>query len=122
MPIKVVYCLTRRQDLTRTQFQEYWLGQHAEKVRQRAHHIGMVRYVQSHGYDSPLNGAMSASRAGTAGYDGIMEGWWDDEAQALSALSTQEGREAMADLLDDERQFIDFERSPIFMTREHVIF
>jgi hypothetical protein len=51
-----------------------------------------------------------------------MEGWWDSEEQAMAALTTPEGIQAMAELLDDEGTFIDFSRSPIFMTREHVIY
>jgi len=120
--IKVVYCLTRKEGTTRQEFQDYWLGHHADKVRARAEAIGMTRYVQSHSYDTPMNAGMADARGGLEGYDGIMEGWWESEEQALAALTTSAGQQAMADLLDDEGRFIDFSRSPIFMTREHVIY
>lgn len=122
MSIKVVYCLIRREELTREAFQSHWLGRHADLVKARAERIGMVRYVQSHAYDSLMNAGMAADRGGLAGYDGIMEGWWDSEEQAIAALTTPAGQQAMAELLDDERGFIDFSRSPIFITREHVIY
>ena len=122
MVIKVVYCLTRKEGLNQAQFQAYWLGQHAGKVKARAKAIGMSRYVQSHSYNTPMNAGMAGARSGLAGYDGVMEGWWASEAQAMAALTTPEGQQAMADLLDDERVFIDFARSPIFMTREHIIY
>lgn len=122
MTIKVVYCLTRKAGMTRAEFQDYWLGQHADLVKARADAIGMTRYVQSHAYDTPMNAGMAGPRGGPEGYDGIMEGWWESEEQAMAALTTPAGLQAMADLLDDERRFIDFSRSPIFMTREHVIY
>lgn len=120
--IKLVYCLTRKQGMSREQFQEYWLGQHADTVKERADAIGMKRYVQSHRYDTPMNTGVASARGALEGYDGIMEGWWDSEEQAMAALTTAEGIQAMTDLLDDERRFIDFSRSPIFFTREHVIY
>ncbi len=122
MAIKVVYCLTRKEGMSRDAFQAYWLGCHADKVKDRAEQIGMIRYVQNHSYDTPMNASMAAARGGLSGYDGVMEGWWEDEELAMAALTTPEGLQAMAELLDDEGVFIDFARSPIFMTREHVIY
>jgi len=91
-------------------------------VKARAEAIGMRRYVQSHTVETPMNAALAGARGGLDGYDGVMEGWWDSEAEALAALSTPDGQAAARDLLDDEGKFIDFDRSPIFMTREHVIY
>jgi hypothetical protein len=122
MAIKVVYCLMRKDGMSREDFQSYWLGQHADKVKARADAIGMHRYVQSHACDTPMNIGMAAARGGLGGFDGVMEGWWESEEQAVAALTTPEGQQAMSDLLDDEGVFIDFARSPIFMTREHVIY
>jgi uncharacterized protein (TIGR02118 family) len=122
MAIKIVYCLRRKAGISREEFQRYWLEQHAPKVKARAAAIGMRRYVQSHAIDTPLNAAVAGARGAPEGYDGIMEGWWDSEEQALAVLGTPEGQAAGRDLLDDEGRFIDFERSPIFFTREHVIY
>jgi hypothetical protein len=122
MAIKIVYCLRRKPGISREEFQRYWLDEHGPKVKARGEAIGMRRYVQSHAIETPLNAAVASARGGLEGYDGIMEGWWDSEEQALAALSTLEGQAAGLDLLDDEGKFIDFDRSPIFMTREHVIY
>lgn len=120
--IKMVYCLTRKEGLTRDQFQEYWRNQHAETVKARADAIGMKRYVQSHTYDTPMNAGVASVRGGLDAYDGIMEGWWDSEEQAMSALTTSQGVQAMAELLEDEKRFIDHSRSPIFLTRENIVY
>lgn len=119
--IKMVYCLTRKEGLSREQFQDYWRGQHADIVKARAKAIGMKRYVQSHSYNTPMNAGMSSARGAPEGYDGIMEGWWDSEEQAMAAMTTAEGGQAMVELLDDEKIFIDHARSPIFMTRENIV-
>lgn len=119
--IKVVYCLTRKEGLTRQQFQEYWLGKHAALVKARASAIGMTKYVQSHSYTTPINIGMASERGQLEAYDGVMEGWWPSEELALSTLTTEAGMLAMRELLDDEGKFVDFSRSPIFMTHEHTI-
>lgn len=122
MTIKVVYCLTRKAGLTREQFQHYWLDTHGPKVKSFADVIGLSRYVQSHTYVSDMSQAMAQPRGGAEPYDGVMEGWMDSEEAAMAVLGTDAGQQAMATLLDDEGRFIDFERSRIFLTVEHVIY
>jgi hypothetical protein len=51
----------------------------------------------------------------------VAELWWDDVASLEAAASTTEGRAAARALLEDERTFIDLERSPIWLAREHEI-
>jgi len=81
-----------------------------------------VRYVQSHTLDSRWNGALAASRGAAPAYDGITEVWWESEAAFAAALATPEGQEAGRALLEDERAFIDFAASSLFLTEEHPIF
>ena len=121
MAIKLVYCLTRKASLTREQFQDYWLNTHAPKVEAVRHLTGMKRYVQSHTIECDLGRAARRHRGNAEPYDGIMEGWWDSEEQAMAALS-EEAIHALQMLLDDESRFIDFDKSRIFITREHEIF
>lgn len=117
----MMFCLHRRADMTREDFQRYWLEEHAPKVSALAGQSGMVRYVQSHTYDSPL-GHGAAQARGTAGdFDGVMEGWWESEEQARAAFAAMD-RGAGRLLLADERHFIDLTRSQLFVTQEHVIY
>lgn len=85
------------------------------------HLTGMKRYVQSHTYESEMSRAVRAERGGGEPYDGVMEGWLDSEEQATAAL-TEERLVALQMLLDDEGRFIDFDKSRIFFTREHVVY
>lgn len=120
--IKLVYIIRRRADFTPEAFRERWLVTHGPLVKQAANAIGARRYIQSHTIDTPLNAALAASRGMGEAYDGITEVWWDDMDTLTAGMSSDEGRAAAQRLLDDEREFIDFEHSRIFLTEEHVIF
>ena len=120
--IKLVYCLRRRPELSRDEFQRYWRQTHGPLVRERAGALGIKRYVQVHTLDSPLNEALRASR-GSAGepFDGVAELWWDRAESLAAATATEEGRRAAQELLADEGRFIDVERSVIFVAEEHPV-
>jgi hypothetical protein len=54
--------------------------------------------------------------------DCITEVWFENADSVRAALATPEGAKAMQELIEDEATFIDFKRSRVFMTEEHVIF
>ena len=53
--IKLVMCLARHPDMTRQQFQDYWLNQHGPFFQKHAGDMRSVKYVQSHTIDTPAN-------------------------------------------------------------------
>jgi hypothetical protein len=120
--IKLVYCIKRNADVSGPEFHRYWLEDHGPKVCAVAGVIGAKRYVQSHTILPDVNAGFRASRGLAAGYDGITEIWFEDEASMAKGLGTEEGVAAAKMLLEDESHFIDFAASSIFMTREHEIF
>lgn len=120
--IKLVYCITRRADVSPAEFHRYWLEDHGPKVKSVAEAIGACRYVQSHTVLHETNVALQASRGLADAYDGITEVWFADEAAFERAMTTPEGQAAGAMLVADEATFIDFARSSVFLTREHEIF
>jgi uncharacterized protein (TIGR02118 family) len=116
--IKLVFCLRRRPELSREEFQTYWRTQHAPLVRERAAAIGALRYVQVHtGYDE-LNATLKAGRGGPEPYDGVAELWFADHAALAGSFATDVGRKAGAELLEDERKFIDLPNSPLWLADE----
>lgn len=119
--IKLVFCLRRRGEMTREEFQRYWREQHAPLVRERVAAIGALRYVQVHTTHDDLNAALRAGRGGPEAYDGIAELWFEDRAALEAAFGTEAARRAGAELLADERQFIDLAQSPIWLADEHEI-
>jgi hypothetical protein len=116
--IKLTYCLRRRDDLTRSEFQQYWLGTHAGLVAERAEELEIRRYVQVHTMDLPgLHEAFQKRNDGSPEpFDGVAELWFDD----LDSLgrTDEERRKAADELLKDERNFIDLSRSPMWMSHE----
>ena len=113
--IKVVYCLRRRPEMSVEEFQKYWLETHAEFGRKIP---GVKRYVQAHALGGVLGEMMAAGHPSGKNepFDGVAELWFEEED--LMKLPDAEGALAA---VQDEANFIDFERSVIFLAKEHVI-
>lgn len=120
--IKLVFSLRRRPEMTRDEFQAYWRDQHAPLVSRHAEALRIRRYVQTHARASEVAAAQSAARGGDPDvYDGQAELWWDSLDDVIAAVSTPAGQQAATELLEDERRFIDLERSPLWIGEEHVV-
>ena len=120
--VKLVFCLRRLPHLSLAQFQEYWLQKHGPLVRSHAEILRIRRYVQTHTLDNEgLQRGIASFRGAPEAYDGIAELWWDSLDDLLQASATPEGRAASAELLEDERRFIDHARSPLWVAEEHEI-
>jgi uncharacterized protein (TIGR02118 family) len=119
--IKQVFNIRRRPDVEAAEFYRYWKDEHGPLVRSVAETLGIVRYVQSHTIDTPLNDVLRASRNTEPRYDGVAELWWTSMDDFVAGASSPEGQAAAAQLLEDEARFIDLPATSIFMTEEHAI-
>jgi uncharacterized protein (TIGR02118 family) len=119
--IKIVFCLRRRADFSREEFQAYWRTTHAPLVQSHAATLGIRRYVQVHSIDDAISAGVAGPRHSPEPFDGIAELWLDSLDALISAGSSDAGRAASQALLEDERRFIDLERSPLLLAEEHVI-
>jgi uncharacterized protein (TIGR02118 family) len=120
--IKLVFSLRRKPEMTREEFQAYWRHEHASLVSRHAEALRIRRYVQTHALSSEVAAAQSAARGSEPDvYDGEAELWWDSLDDVIAAVSTPEGQQAAIELLEDERRFIDLERSPLWIGEEHVV-
>ena len=117
--IKLVMCLTRRSDLTREQFQDYWLNKHGPFFQSHAGDLRAKRYVQSHTIDTPVNDGMRQSRGLLPEFDGVAEVWFDSEQELIAAMSSPEWEKLAAALLEDEGNFVDHSKTAAFLVREH---
>jgi hypothetical protein len=118
----IYYAVRRLPKLSRKQFQKYWLNTHGPLAKRHLKALGARRYVQVHTTDDPMNELLQAMRGITEEpYDGIVVIVGERE-KLIEATSTEEGQRAMAELLEDEKNFIDFSRSAIWVAQEHVIF
>ena len=120
--IKLSFALRRLPRLSREEFQRYWRGQHAPLVEKHREALRIRRYVQLHAVDDPLNEALRSSRGAPEPFDGVAEIWWNSPEDLAAAMGSPEGVAAGAELLEDEKRFIDLERSPLWLGREHTIF
>ena len=119
--IKLTFAARRLPQMSLSEFQRYWRENHGPLVRERAKALRIKRYVQVHRLDSPVNDAMRASREAADSYDGTAELWWESIEEMVAATSSEEGRQAGKELLDDERKFIDLRRSALWVGEEHEI-
>lgn len=123
--IKITFCLVRRPDLTREEFLSYWYEKHAPLMLQVKDIIQCRRYIQTHSFPPEMSEPMRASRGGPPGFDGVAEAWYDsfeDRAKtrqdpAAAAAAAEAGRL----LVEDEKNFIDLARSPLWWGEEKVI-
>lgn len=117
--IKLVMCLCRHPEMSREQFQDYWLNKHGPFFQKNSGAMRAKKYVQSHTIDTPLNEGLRDSRGMLPAYDGVAEVWFESEEELMSAMSSPEGQQVSAALLEDEGNFIDHSKSSAFIVREH---
>ena len=106
--VKLIYCISKRPEMSIDEFQAYWRTTHAPIA---AKIPGLRRYVQCHVVPETYGG-----RA-VPGFDGAAELWFDDLAAMRAAMGSPEVREA----LEDEKNFIDHSRVASFVTEEKPI-
>ena len=120
--IKLTFVIRRKPDLDVAEFHRYWREQHAQLVATHAKTLRIQRYVQSHRIETPVDGALAASREITGEpYDGVAELWWDSVEDLLAAMSEEAGVAASAALLEDEARFIDLPACRIWFNEEHEV-
>jgi uncharacterized protein (TIGR02118 family) len=120
--IRLVFVLRRRSDLDRAEFQEYWRRRHGPLVAKHSTRLDVLRYVQVHTLDDAANEQMAEARGGMEPpYDGVAELWWWSRERIVGALADSAAQDAGAELLEDERTFIDLARSPVFVAEEHPV-
>ena len=117
--IKLIMCLTRRADLSREQFQDYWLNRHGPFFQKNAGLMRAKKYLQAHTIDTPLNDGMRELRGMLPEYDGVAEVWFESEEDLMNAMSSPDGQQLSEALLKDEANFIDHAKSSAFIVKEH---
>lgn len=120
--LKMTYCLKRLPGLSRAEFHDHWLNKHAPLVKEHAHALGILKYVQSHSISDPDRFPAAAQRgSGGIDYDGVAQFWWKDWESFAAAGASEAAGVAGPILLADERKFIDLANSPIFLSEDREI-
>jgi uncharacterized protein (TIGR02118 family) len=120
-PVKLTFCLRKRQDLSSEEFYDYWLNRHGPLVQSFKDVLSTWKYTQLHRQNTTLGEALATVRGGPEPYDGIAEMWWRSMADLEAAMTSDTGREAGRILLEDEKKFIDLENSPVWLNVVHEI-
>ena len=105
--VKLVYCICRKQGLSRDEFRRYWAEVHGPIG---ARIPGLRRLVQS--YAIPVSGDAVPSD-----FDGMAELWFDDVSALARARQTPEWQVSTA----DEAHFVDPARRASFVSEERQI-
>jgi hypothetical protein len=114
--VKLHFPLRPPREMSLDDAQRYWRVQHGPLIRSMASAMGMLRYQQVHRFETPLEAALRTSRGTqTDPYAGHAEAWFE-RGGAPAPEAADAGRRA----IDDERVFIDFTRSAIWIGKEHV--
>jgi len=116
--VKFIMCCTRHPNMTREQFQDYWLNQHGPFFMENASTMRAKKYIQSHTINTPLNDGLKESRGMQAAYDGVAEVWFESEEDLMTAMSSPEFQKVAPKLMEDENKFIDHSKSTAFIVKE----
>lgn len=119
--IKLTFCLVRRPEMSRSEFQAYWRDIHAPLVASMQAPLRIRRYVQTHSLSEEASEPLRAVRGGPAGYDGVAQLWWESLDDMAGLASDPDALEAGRLLLEDERRFVDLTRSPLWWGQEHEV-
>ncbi len=118
--IRLTFVLRRKPEMSRAEFQEYWRNVHGPLVAKSSTALNMLRYVQVHTLDDPINDQLAEARGGMEEpYDGVAEVWWPNREALTSGLDNAAGRAAAKELVEDEARFIDLAHSPLWFNYEY---
>jgi uncharacterized protein (TIGR02118 family) len=101
--VKAIYLIRRKPGMSVEDFHRYWREVHGPIA---ARIPGLRRYVQCHAIDAGMGAAPD--------YDGVAEVWFDDTEAVRRAVASPEYAVAR----EDERRFIDLERTTLIFTEE----
>lgn len=118
--IRLTYLLRRKRGTTRSDFQQYWSEFHGPLVASYARILGMLRYVQVYTLEQEYSKELAGARGKMeAPYDGVEELWWNSRENLITALDSTPGQTAAAELLEDEKEFINLPKSPLWFNYEY---
>ena len=118
--VKLFFCLRQLSTQSLEAAQLYWRTNHGPLIRGVAPGFRMQRYLQVHYCeDMPVISAVRAARGTvTAPYAGHAEAWFN-RADLMTMATIPEANRAMEIAIADERKFIDFRRSAMWIGKEH---
>lgn len=118
--VKMMFGLKRLPHLTPEEFHTYWRENHGVLAKKCLPVLKAKRYVQSHVLDVPLGDDPRGLAGMSEVFDGVVEIWWDSLEELLAVAQTPQGAKAHQELIEDEKNFIDFSRSAMWFVEEEI--
>lgn len=119
--IKICYLLNPKPGLSQSDFHRTWNMEHGYLIRRLSGRTRFARYIQNHTLDDALNDQLRATRGGPLPYAGLTEAWFDrTDLATMLADPESEGSNGFTAFLEDEKRFIDFTRSTVWVSKELV--
>jgi uncharacterized protein (TIGR02118 family) len=118
--IRLVFALRRKPGMSMVDFQRYWRETHGPLVAKSSVALNILRYVQLHTLDDPINDQLPGARGRMEpAYDGVAELWWNYREELAASFESAAGQAAGKELLEDEARFIDLQNSPLWFAYEY---
>ena len=118
--IRLAFVLRRKPGMSRAEFQKYWRETHGPLVASHSTALSILRYVQLHTLEDPINDQLAVARGGMeARYDGVAELWWNNREEITANAGSEAAKAAGRELLEDEARFIDLPNSPLWFAYEY---
>jgi uncharacterized protein (TIGR02118 family) len=118
--VKLFFCLRHLPQQSLAEGQLYWRTNHGPLIRSVAPGFRMQRYLQVHCTDDVSIEPLRQQRGTvTPAYSGHAEAWFN-RADMMTMADIPEANGAMEIAIEDERKFIDFKRSAMWIAKERV--
>lgn len=121
--LRISYLMRRQPHLSLEEFQSYWSEKHPSAAPADAFAVlGVKRYTQVLLIDTPARDLVIGPRTGLeAPFDGMAELWVESLEAIQSNFSSDKAKEYIQIFFDDEKNFIDWSRSTITVSKEVVV-
>ncbi len=118
--VKFYYPIRQLSHLSTEDAQRYWATKHGPLIRRTAAAGHVKRYIQVHRFEDEMEAQWRQMRGTQVEpYIGHAELWFDRAGRAAGADAPERAR-ARELALEDERKFIDFARSSMWLAKERV--
>ncbi len=118
--VKLFFCLRQPSRQSVDEAQHYWRTNHGPLIRGVSTGFRMQRYLQVHYTPHAFEAQLREPRGTqTEPYYGHAEAWFS-RADLMSMANVPEAARAMEIAIEDEKAFIDFRRSAMWIGKEHV--
>lgn len=118
--IRLVYCVSRREDASVEDFRRFWGDAHFSDLYNEYSRVFKTTGIKRNlVLKVPMNAIIMDRQGMRKPYDGVIEIWWDSAKELVAANDTPEAVELRRKIAEYEDRFIDKSRSTLFFTEFH---